>query len=150
MRFRTTVDLNGKTATGMRVPPEVVEGLGSGKRPPVRVTINGYTYRYTVAVMGGEYLIGVSPEVRAGAGVAAGDEVEVDLELDTAPREVTVPPDFAEELDLVPDARSFFEGLSYSDKRWFVLGIEDAKTPETRRRRVDKAIARLLEGRGPR
>ena len=150
MRFRTTIDLTGKTAAGFKVPAEVVAALGKGKRPPVRVTIGGYTYRSTVAVYGDLYLIGVSAENRAGAGVTAGDEVEVDLELDTAPREVTVPPDFGAALDGAPDAKRFFDGLSYSNKSWFILGIEDARTPETRARRVDKAIARLREGRAAR
>ena len=147
MRFRTTIDLNGRTATGMRVPPEIVEALGSGRRPPVRVTINGYTYRSTVAVMGGELLIGVSAENRAGAGVAAGDEVDVDLELDTAPREVTVPADFAAALDGQPAARATFDGLSYSNRSWHVLSIEGAKTDETRQRRIARSIDALREGR---
>jgi len=147
MRFRATLQLAGKTATGFRVPDEIVARLGKSKRPPVRVTINGHTYRSTVAVMGGEYLVGVSAENRQRAGVAAGDEVEVQLELDTAPREVTVPGDFANALDGDADARRFFEGLSYSQKQWFVVGIEDAKTAKTRQRRIAKAIARLREGR---
>jgi Bacteriocin-protection, YdeI or OmpD-Associated/Domain of unknown function (DUF1905) len=142
--------LGGKTATGLRVPDEVVAGLGSGKRPAVRVTINGHTYRTTVAPRGVEYLVPVSAENRERAGVAAGDEVDVDIELDTAPREVTVPPDFADALDRDPDARRFFEGLSYSQRQWFVLGVEEAKTAETRRRRIDKAVARLREGRAQR
>lgn len=147
MRFRTTVDLNGRTATGMRVPPEIVEALGSGKRPPVLVTINGYTYRSTVAVMGGESLIGVSSEHRAGAGVAAGDEVDVELELDTAARTVTVPADFAAALDEDPTARATFDGLSYSNKSWHVLSIGGAKTDETRQRRIARSIEALREGR---
>ncbi|HEX7398934.1 MAG TPA: YdeI/OmpD-associated family protein [Candidatus Limnocylindrales bacterium] len=147
MRFRTTVDLNGTTATGMRVPPEIVEALGSGKRPPVLVTINGYTYRSTVAVMGGESLIGVSSENRAGAGVAAGDEVDVELELDTAARTVTVPADFAAALDEDPKARATFDGLSYSNKSWHVLSIDGAKTDETRQRRIVRSIDALREGR---
>ncbi|MGH2408194.1 MAG: YdeI/OmpD-associated family protein [Candidatus Limnocylindrales bacterium] len=150
MRFRTTLDLAGTTATGFKVPAEIVAALGQGKRPPVRVTVNGYTYRSTVAVYGDLYLIGVSAENRNGAGVAAGDEIEVDLELDTAPREVVVPDDFEAALAPHPEARRFFDGLSYSDKRWYVLGIEEAKTPETRQRRIDKAVARLREGRGSR
>jgi hypothetical protein len=150
MRFHATLQLAGKTATGFRVPDEVVAELGKTKRPPVRVTINGHTYRSTVAFMGGEYLVGVSAENRQRAGVAAGDEVEIQLELDTAPREVTVPADFVEALAGDAEARRFFEGLSYSQKRWFVLGIEDAKTEETRRRRIGKAIARLREGRAQR
>ena len=150
MRIRTEIVQTGRTATGMRVPEEIVLALGAGKRPPVTVTIKGFTYRSTVAVYGDLYLIGVSAENRAAAGVAAGDEVEVDLELDTAIREVTVPPDLAAALDAAPDALRFFEGLSYSNKSWFVLGIEDAKTPETRQRRVEKAIARMREGRAAR
>jgi len=150
MRFRTTIDAAGKNAAGFKVPAEVVVALGKGKRPPVLVTIRGHTYRSTVAVYGDQYLIGVSAENRAAAGVAAGEAVDVDLELDTAVREVTVPPDLAAALDAAPDARRFFEGLSYSNKSWFVLGIEDAKTPETRLRRVEKAIARMREGRAAR
>jgi hypothetical protein len=147
MRFRSTLQLNGRTATGIPVPEKVVEGLGSGKRPPVRVTINGHTYRSTVATMGGQFMLGVSAEIRENAGVAAGDEVDVDIELDTEPREVIVPPDFAEALDRDADTRRFFEGLSYSKKQQFVLPVEQAKTAETRQRRIAKAIGVLRERR---
>jgi hypothetical protein len=147
MKFRATILLGGKTATGIQVPPEVVAGLGSTKRPAVRVTINGYTYRSTVAVMGGEFMLPLSAENRAGAGVAAGDEVEVELELDTEPRAVSVPADLTDALDRDADARRFFDGLSYSNQRRIVLSIEDAKTAETRQRRIDKAVANLREGR---
>jgi len=116
MRFRTTVQQAGKTATGIQVPEAVVEALGSGKRPPVKVTINGYTYRSTVAVVGGAHMVGVSAESRAGAGIVGGDEVEVDIELDTAPREVAVPADLAAALDAEPNARRTFDKLSYSNK----------------------------------
>jgi hypothetical protein len=147
MRFRATIDQHGKTACGITIPPEVVGALGSGKRPPVRVTINGYTYRNTVAVMGGAYLVGVSAEHRAGAGVAAGDVVDVDLELDTAAREVTVPADFATALDADPAARRTFDALSYSNRSWHVLSIEGAKSDETRQRRIAKSIESLHAGR---
>jgi Bacteriocin-protection, YdeI or OmpD-Associated/Domain of unknown function (DUF1905) len=146
MQFRATIQLNGKTATGIRVPPEIVAGLGTSKRPAVRVTINGYTYRSTVAPMGGEFMLPVSAEIRERAGVAAGDEVDVDIELDAAPREVTVPPDFADALDRDADARRFFDGLSYSNKRRHVLSIEEAKTAETRQRRIANAVSMLREG----
>jgi len=146
MIFHATVELNGKTATGIRVPAEIVAALGSGKKPAVRVTINGFTYRSTVAVYGGEFFLPVSAEVRAGAGIAAEDEIEVAVELDTEPREVVVPPDLSSALEADPEARRFFDGLSYSNKRRIVLGIDDAKTPETRRRRIDKAIERLRQG----
>ena len=147
MRFQATIELRGKTACGISVPVDVVQGLGSSRKPAVSVTINGYTYRSTIASMGGEYMLSVNPEVRAAAGVRAGDEVDVDIELDTAPREVTVPPDFAAALDADADAKRFFESLSYSNKRRFTLSIEDAKTPETRQRRIDKAVMTLREGR---
>jgi hypothetical protein len=147
MRFRTTILQSGKTATGIQVPAEVVEALGSGKRPAVRVTINGYTYRSTVAVMGGAYMVGVNAEHRAAAGVAGGDEVDVEMELDTAPREVTVPADLAAALEAEPDARRTFDGLSYSNKSWHVLQVAGAKTDETRQRRIAKSVAVLKQGR---
>ena len=147
MRFHTTIEQNGKTATGIRVPDEVVEALGSGKRPAVTVTINGYTYRNTIAVMGGVFMVGVSAEHRAGAGVAGGDEVDVDMALDTAPRQVTVPDDFAAALDAEPKARATFDGLSYSNRSWHVLQVNGARTDETRQRRIGKSVDMLREGR---
>ncbi|HEV8423865.1 MAG TPA: YdeI/OmpD-associated family protein [Actinomycetes bacterium] len=147
MRFRTTILQSGRTATGIQVPDEVVEALGSGRRPAVRVTINGYSYRSTVAVMGGVYMVGVNAENRAGAGVAGGDEVEVEMELDTAPREVTVPADLAAALDAEPNARRTFDGLSYSNKSWHVLQVTGAKTDETRQRRIARSVATLKQGR---
>jgi len=147
MRFRTTILATGKTAAGMQVPEAVVESLGAGKRPPVRVTINGYTYRSTVAVMGGAYMIGVSNEHRSASGLAAGDEVDVDLELDAAPREIAVPPALQAALDTNPSARAMFERLSYSNKSWHVLQVKGTKNEETRARRVLKSIEALQAGR---
>jgi hypothetical protein len=147
MRFRATLELHGRTATGFAVPDDVVAALGAGKRPPVRVTINGHTYRSTVASMGGRSMIGVSAQNRASASVAAGDRVEVDLELDTEPREVTLPDDLGEALSGEPEARRFFDGLSPSKKRWFAEWIEGAKKAETRQRRVAEAVTMLREGR---
>jgi len=147
MRFRATIELGGTTATGLRVPPEVVASLGAGKKPAVSVTINDHTYRSTIASMGGVFMLPVSADVRAAAGVEAGDDVDVDVALDTAPREVTVPPDLATALDADAAARRSFDGLSYSNKRRIVMPIEDAKAPETRQRRIDKAVDALREGR---
>ena len=147
MRFRTTVRQSGKTTTGIQVPDEVIEALGSGKRPAVKVTVNGYTYRSTVAVLGGVYMVGLSAQHRAAAGVAGGDEVDVDLELDTAPREVAVPADLAAALDAEPAARRAFDGLSYSNKSWHALQVDGAKTEETRQRRIAKSVAALKQGR---
>lgn len=148
MRFTTT--LIGTTTTGIEVPAEVIEVLGRGKKPPVVVTVNGYRYRNTVAVMGGRYLISLSAKHREASGLAAGDEVEVELEVDDQPREVDVPADFAAALDAEPKVRAFFDGLSYSQRSWFVLGIEEAKKPETRANRITKAVTRLASGRGQR
>jgi hypothetical protein len=148
MRFRATIERGGTTATGVEVPNEVVASLGSGKRPKVRVKINGYTYRTSVASMGGRFMLGISAEVRERAGVAAGDQVDISLELDTDPRELTVPADFQKALATDAHAKTVFEGLSYSRKQRHVLSIEGAKTDETRQRRIGKAIAELSEGKG--
>ncbi|MEP6638262.1 MAG: YdeI/OmpD-associated family protein [Chloroflexota bacterium] len=147
MRFRTTILQAGKTATGIQVPEEVVTALGSGKRAKVLVTINGYTFRNSVAPLGGVFMIGVSDDVRRGAGVAGGDEVDVDVELDTAPRVVTVPADLAKALDAEPAARRTFDGLSYSNQSWHASQIDGAKTDETRQRRITKSVEALRDGR---
>lgn len=143
MRFSTHIQLGGKTATGFEVPAEVVEGLGASRRPPVRVTINGYTYRTTVAVMGGAFMIPLAAENRAGAGVAAGDDVEVDIELDTEPREVEVPADLAEALDRDAGVRRRFDASSYTRRKEIVRSVVEAKTADTRQRRIAKAVAGL-------
>jgi len=146
-RFTASVEQSGKTATGIEVPAGVVEALGGGGRPKVVATVNGYTYRNSVSPMGGRHMLSVSADVREKAGVAAGDTVEVTLELDTAPRELEVPADFAAALDAEPEARRFFDGLSYSNRQWHVLQIEGAKTDETRQRRIAKSLALLRDGR---
>jgi len=147
MRFRTRILQSGKTATGIRIPEEIVDGLAAGRRPPVRVTIGGYTYRSTVAVMGEAYMVGVSADNRAAAGVKGGDEVDVEIELDTAPRQISVPPDLGSALDAEPMARRTFEGLSNSNKSWHVLQVNGAKTDETRQRRIARSVAALKDGR---
>jgi len=147
MRFHTTLLQSGKSATGLQVPPEVVEQLGAGKRPAVSVTLRGHTYRSTIAPMGGVYMLPVSAEIRGLPGLAGGDSVDVDVELDTAPRVVTLPPDFAAALDGAPEAKSFFETLSYSNKQRIVLSIEQAKTAETRQRRITQSLLALGEKR---
>ena len=146
MRFRTKILPAGKTAAGIEVPAKVVAALGSSKRPPVRATINGFTYRSTIAVMDGKFMLGVSNEVRKSAGVAAGEIVDIDLELDTEVREVPMPPDFAAALARDAKAKKFFEGLSYSKKLRLVIPI-DIKNVETRKERIAKTVEQLREGR---
>jgi len=147
MKIRALLEQNGKTAVGFAVPEDVVLALGNGKRPPVRVTINGYTYRSTVAPMGGRYLIGVSAENRSAAGVAGGQTHDIDLELDDAPREVELPADFAAALAAEPEAQMTFDKLSPSNKGFHVSLVTGAKSDETRQRRIEKSIAALREGR---
>jgi hypothetical protein len=147
MRFQTTLLAAGKTATGIEIPAEIVEALGAGKRPPVRVTIKGHTYRSTVARRGERYLVGVSAENREHAGVVAGDEIDVEIELDSEPREVPLPADFSEALDGDANAKRFFDELTPTQRGYVVSDIESAKKAETRQRRIENAVGMLREGR---
>jgi hypothetical protein len=142
MRFETTMSLSGNN-TGIEVPPDLIDDLGAGKKPPVIVTVNGYEYRSTVAVMGGRYLIPFSSDKRAATGIRGGDPIVVDLELDTAPRTVDVPEDLAAALDASPGAREAWERLAPSHKKAHVTAVESAKAAETRQRRIAKAIKML-------
>ena len=142
-KFKTTLLQAGKTATGIFVPEAIVEQLGAGKKPPVHVTINGYTYRNTIAVMGGQFMVGVSAEHRKGANVAGGDTVSVTIELDTEVRTVEVPPAFQLALNKNAMAKKNFDALSYSKKQALVIPVKEAKTEETLLRRIEKAIQLL-------
>jgi hypothetical protein len=136
-----------KNATGLRVPAEVIAALGTQKRPKVKVSLNGYTYRSTVAVFSGDvFMLPLSAEHRTAAGVQAGDQVEVILELDQEPRTVDVPADLKAALASKPGAARAFESLSYSMRKEYVRQVEEAKAPETRARRIDRIVTRLSEG----
>jgi hypothetical protein len=148
-RFETRIVLGGKTATGFQVPADVVESLGSGKKPRVLVSIGGHTYRSTVAVYGGTYWLPLSAENRLAAGVCADDTVQVALELDTAERVVSVPDDLAEALAADPGARAAFDALSYSKQRQRVDSVESARRPETRARRIGQIVTDLRPGERP-
>ena len=143
LTFDTVIELAGKTATGFRVPDHVVEELGSGKKPKVAVRLGDHTYRSTVAVYGGEYMLPLSAENRNAAGVSAGETVTVGVELDTSERTVTVPGDLAAALAEASGAREAFDALSYSKQRAHVIAVESAKRPETRARRVEKVVGEL-------
>jgi hypothetical protein len=143
--FETTLTSNGNN-TGIPVPQQAIEQLGRGNRPPVLVTVNGYEYRSTVAVMGGRHLIGVSAAVRAVTGLKGGDPISVTLKVADSPREVDVPADFAAAMEARLQARPFFDGLPNSPQRYHVDTINAAKTPETRQRRIDKAVALFVAG----
>ena len=128
------------------MPDEVVAALRAGKRPPVQVTVGGHTYRTTVASMGGRFLVPLSAENRTAAGVAAGDDVEVDVLLDTAAREVTVPTDLVDALEHDDQARQFFDDLAYSHRKEWVRWIEESKKIETRTSRIVRAVESLRAG----
>ena len=144
--FTTTLfQAEGKNATGIEVPADVVAALGKGKKPPVTVSFNGYTYRSTIASYGDVFLLPVSVEHRQAAGVKAGDELEVTLELDTEPRTVEVPADLVAALAQQPGAAAAFDALAYSRRKEFVRQVEDAKTQETRDRRIAKIVTQMSE-----
>lgn len=145
MKFTTTIQGEGNKA-GIVVPEDVVEALGAGKRPPVVVTMNGQSYRSSIAVMGGKFMVGVSSANRELTGVSSGDTLEVTLEVDTEPRVVEVPDDLADALEAEPGAKAFYGTLNYSAQRRYVEPIGDAKTPETRARRVAKVVSDLKAG----
>ena len=142
--FKTILkQVEDKDATGIHIPIEVIEQLGGGKRPAVKVTINGYTYRSTVAVYGGICMVGVNKENRAATGVKGGDEIEVTLELDTEPRLIEVPADLAAALAAKPGARAAFDALSTSTRKEHVRQVESAKAAETRTRRIANIVDSL-------
>lgn len=143
MRFRTTLQLDGKTATGIHVPDDLVSALNGGNRPQVRVTLGDHTYQTTIARMRGTFMFPVSAAVRAQAGLEAGDEVDVEIHLDTAPREVAIPEALAVALAQEPHAEDAFKKLSYSNRKRHALAVSSAKTEETRQRRIAKALDEL-------
>ncbi len=142
--FTTTVWKDKEmNATALQVPADAVAALGRGKRPPVKVSLNGYTYRTTIAVMGGVFMLPLSGEHREAAGVKAGDKVDITLELDTEPRTVTVPKDLAAALSKRRGAKAKFDALSYSARKEYVRQVESAKAQETRERRIAGIVAKL-------
>jgi hypothetical protein len=147
IRFEAELELAGKNAAGFVVPDEVVAALDGGGHPKVVVTVNGFTFRTSIARMGDRFMFGVSAGRREEAGIAPGEVHQVEVSLDNAPREVEVPDDFAAALSANADARTFWDSLSYSKKSWHVLQVTGAKKAETRSARIEKSIAMLADGR---
>ena len=145
LKFSTTLLTAGKTATGIKIPEEIIEKLGGGKKPLVKVTINKFTYRSAVAVMGGAYMVGVNAENREAAKVKGGDKIDVSIELDTEERTVEVPAEFRNVLNKNAAAKKIFDTLSNSRKKALIIPIANAKTDETRNRNVEKALNALAE-----
>ena len=144
-RFTAKVRLDGKTATSLEVPSSVVHALGPSRRPPVRITVGGHTYRTTVAAYGNQFFVPLNRENRTAAGVKAGDTVAVSIEIDDAIRIVEVPDDFAKAMKA--KQRTFFDALAFSHQREYVQWIASAKRADTRARRVERAIEMLSEQR---
>jgi uncharacterized protein YdeI (YjbR/CyaY-like superfamily) len=143
MDFTTELEATGGTTTGFVVPDELVDALGAGRRPKVVVTVQGHTWRTSIASMGGRFLLGASGAVREAAGLAAGQSYTVTVEVDTAPRTVDVPDDLAAALAASPAAAAGWAGLTYSQQRQHVEAVHAAKKPETRERRVAAIVAAL-------
>ena len=140
-KFKTTLrKAKDMDAIGIAVPEAIVEKLASGKKPKVTVTLEGYTYRSTVFYMGGQFMLPLAKEHRNASGVNDGDTLEVTLELDTAPREVEVPKDLAAALKKAGLTKDF-AALAFTHRKEHVRAIEEAKAPETRQRRIEKAVA---------
>jgi hypothetical protein len=150
LRLNTTLQARGPAAAVV-LDDDQVAAIGEGKkRFPVRATINGYSWRTTVTPMRGENLLGLSKEVRAGAGVEAGDAVDVLIELDGQPREVELPEALAQALAADNAARAAYEGLSFTHRKEYARWVADAKREETRTERVAEALERLRSGQPPR
>jgi hypothetical protein len=142
-KFKTIVKTAGKTAAGIVVPPEIVEALGSGRNPKVKFSVNGYTFRGTIQVSSGQFMLSFSPDKREASGVKGGDHVEVTIELDTEPRTVEVPEDLRAALSAKAGAMEAFEALAYSRRKEFVRQVNEAKAQETRERRIAGIVAQL-------
>ena len=146
IRFHTQLQRRGPAAAVVLDEAQVAAVGEGAKRFPVVATVNGYTWRTSVARMGGEFLVGLSREVRAGAGVEAGDEAEVTIELDRAPREVEVPEDLAAALAADPAAAASFERMAFTHRKEYARWITEAKRAGTRARRVAQAVEMIRAG----
>jgi hypothetical protein len=146
MEIRAELQRTGGNTTGFQIADEVVEALGGGGRPKVVVRVNGFEFRSSIARMGGDYWLGVSAERRAAAGIEGGEVYDLEVELDTAPRAIEVPADLAEALAGEPEAKAFWERMSYSNQRWHAEQLTSAKTAETRARRLAKSLEMLRAG----
>ncbi len=146
VQFSTQLQARGPAAAVVLDDAQVAAVGEGAKRFPVAATLNGYTWRTSVARMGGEFLVGLSREVRESAGVAAGDDVDVILELDTAPREVEVPAALAAALAADPQAKAIFDGLAFTHRKEYARWVAEAKRDETRQRRVQQAIEMIKAG----
>lgn len=146
MDYRGELQKTGGTTTGFQIPDELVAALGGGGRPKVVVTIGEFQFRSSIARMGGAHWLGVSADRRAAGGLDGGETYDLRIELDEAPRTVEVPDDLAAVLAAEPDAKAFWESISFSNQRWHAEQLTSAKTAETRARRLTKSLELLRAG----
>jgi bacteriocin resistance YdeI/OmpD-like protein/uncharacterized protein DUF1905 len=145
-QFSADLERVGKSSARLRVPVDLEQIYGRA-RPPLRVTIGRHTWRTTPGVYDGVAYIGLNKQVRAAAGVEAGDRVDVAMELDTEPRTVSVPADLRCALAVDPGAQAAFDRLSFTHRREYVEWVEEAKRPETRVRRIARTVEDVHAGR---
>jgi hypothetical protein len=147
----TLIDEDGMSAIPVPFDPKAAFGK---VRAPVTVTLNGYTFRSTIALMGGTLFVPFRRSHREAAGLKGGETLAVTFALDTAPRVVTPPADLADALKAAPPAWDRWQAMSFTHQREHVEAIEDARRPETRARRVAAAVRAVAErparGRGQR
>lgn len=145
--FDATIAKEGEEANAsffLHVPPEVVADFGKKGQVKVKVVIDGYAYRTSIAPYGGTHYLGVRKEIRQAIGKLDGGPVHVSIEVDSDPRVVEVPEDFAEVMEI--NVRAAFDKLSYTHQKEYVAWIVEAKKAETRQRRIEKAVEMIAEG----
>ncbi|MEO6728842.1 MAG: YdeI/OmpD-associated family protein [Candidatus Dojkabacteria bacterium] len=145
MKFTAKIFTGGGQTAGFLIPEDVMTSLGDKKRVPVVITLNGYSYRSTVATYEGKQAVGISIENREKAGVKIGDTLEIDVSFDDKPRIVEVPEIMQKELEKNPKAKEVFEGLAFTHKKEYVKWIEEAKKEETKTSRLEKLNQMILD-----
>jgi hypothetical protein len=145
LKFKAILLQSGKTATGIEIPRQIVEKLNAGKKPLVKITVNNFTYRSAIAVMGGVFMVAVNAENRESAKIKAGDKIEIAIELDNEERVIELPSEFQKVLNKNLSAKNFFDTLSNSKKKVLIIPITNAKTDETRNRNIEKAMNVLVK-----
>ncbi|HEY9404561.1 MAG TPA: YdeI/OmpD-associated family protein [Pyrinomonadaceae bacterium] len=149
-RFRMLLEKHETSeATVITIPFDVPATFGTRARVPVSGTINGFPYRSSIVPMGGKFILVVNRELRAGANAKSGDTVSVTLERDDEPRIITPPADLARALRANRTAQAAWDKLSYTHQKEHARAVEEAKRPETRVRRIEKAVEQLAEGKKP-
>ncbi len=145
-RFEAEIKAGSGGGALVEIPFDVEQTYGTRGRVKVRATLDDHTYRGSIAPMGGSHVLGVIKSIREALGKSVGDSVRVTLEQDVEERTVDVPPELADALSDHPKARRFFDGLAYTYRKEYAAWIAGAKRPETRARRLERAVGMLERG----